>query len=190
MAASLQGTANLATDPLFGQRVQAAMVTAAIDVAAEALGSQTLGAYSARHDLAVAILQGARLPGSISGGASTAPWLSQFTWAVAANVSISGDIGTELPILESTAANPAAVTTSVVHGLSTGQWVEISGHLLNTAINGSWQVTVLDTYNFTIPVEGETAGGASGQVTLQPPDSDIQFAANAVFGSIAGVGAV
>lgn len=191
MAASLQGTANLAVDPLFQQRVQAAMITAALDVAAEALGEMSVATYQARHDLATAILQGARLPGGISSGAVTGnPWLTQFCWAVAANVTISGDVGPELPILASTAANPAGVTTSVVHGLSTGQWVEISGHLINTTINGSWQVTVLDTYNFTVPAEGIAAGGETGQVVLQPPDSDIQFACDSVFSNIAGVSAV
>lgn len=190
MAASLQGTAQLATDPLFQQRVQAAMITAAIDVAAEEIGSMTIATYQSRHTLAVAILQGGRLPGAISNGSNTNPWLTQFSWAIAANVSISGDVGAELPILETTAANPANITTSIVHGLTTGQWVEISGHEVNTTVNGSWQVTVVDTYNFTIPVEGEAVGAATGQVTLQPPDSDIQFATNAVFGNIAGVGTV
>lgn len=191
MAASLQGTAQLATDPLFQQRVQAAMVTAALDVAAEAFSvSGSITAYTARHTLAIAILQGGRLPGGISTGTTVNPWLAQFSWAVASNVSISGDIGPELPINASTADNPAKVTTNVVHNLSTGQWVEISGHLINTAINGSWQVTVLDTFNFTIPVEGTATGSGTGEVVLQPPDSDIQFACNAVFGSIAGVGTV
>jgi hypothetical protein len=190
MAASLQGTAQLASDPLFQQRVQAAMITAAIDVAAESIGSMTIATYQARHTLATAILQGGRLPGAISNGTAINPWLSQFSWACAANVTISGEVGPELAIEASTADNPAKITTAAEHGLSTGDWVEISGHLLNTPVNGSWQITVVDTTSFTIPVEGETIGAADGEVNKQPPDGDIQFACNSVFSNIAGVGTV
>ena len=55
MTASLQATALLATDPLFQGRVQAAMVTAAVNVAAEAVGSMDIATYTLRHNLAAAM---------------------------------------------------------------------------------------------------------------------------------------
>jgi hypothetical protein len=190
MTASLQATALLANDPLFQSRVNAAMVTAAINVASEAIGSMTLGVYNARHDLAVAILQGAKLGGGFGGAPGPNPWLSQFSWTTAANVSISGDVGMPVQIAASTDTDPSVITTITAHGLSTGQWVEISDHQLNTVINGLWEVTVTDSTDFSVPAIGTAAGGATGQVVLQPPDSDIQFAVNSVFGSMAGVGTV
>lgn len=187
MPASLQATALLANDPLFQGRVQAAMVTAAVAVAAEAVGSMDITTYQLRHNLAAAILQGSRLP-SGAGGVTGIPWVAQFAWAVASNVSISADVGPLVPVASSTAAFPAAVTTVAAHGLSTGQWAVIAGHQVNDAVNGVWAVTVVDGTHFTIPVLGTAAGAATGTVQLQPPDSDIQFACNSVFGSIAGAG--
>jgi hypothetical protein len=49
-------------------------------------------------------------------------------------------------------------------------------------------VTVLTTTTFSVPVAGNGAGTASGQVLLEPPDADIQFAVNSVWSDIAGVG--
>jgi len=187
MPASLQATALLATDPLFQARVQAAMVTAAVDVAAEAVGSMDLTTYQLRHALAAAILQGSRLP-SGAGAAIGVPWVAQFAWAVASNVSVAADVGPFIPVASTTGAFPAAITTTAAHGLSDGQWITIAGHQVNDAVNGVWQVTVTGADTFTIPVPGTIAGGATGTVQLQPPDSDIQFACNSVFGSIAGAG--
>jgi hypothetical protein len=190
LAASLQATALLAADPLFTGRVQAAMVTAAINVASEAIGSQDVATYQARHDLAVAILQGTRPSSAWGAPPGTVPWLSQFVWATAANVTIAGDIGAPVPVASSTDANPSVITTATAHGLETGGWAEVSGHEVNTAVNGVWAVTVIDATSFSVPVPGSGVGAATGQVTAQPPDGDIQFSVNAAFSSIAGVGTV
>ena len=176
MAASLINTANLANDPGFRSRVQAAMMTSALNVAAEAVGAQDSSTYQLRHQLAVNILNN---PGG---------YLDRFAWAVAANTTVSGDVGTPVAIASSTAADPLAVTTAAVHGLSSGNVVEIAGHLVNAAANGTWPVTVTSTTAFTIPALGTGTGGATGTVTLMPPDADIQFACNSDFSDIAGVG--
>src|SRR6266566_5272823 len=57
-----------------------------------------------------------------------------------------------LAIVSSTAVNPSVVT------------VTIRGHLTNTAINGTWTVTVTGPDTFTVPVLGTGAGGATGHV--------------------------
>lgn len=179
MAGNLITMANLANDAGFRSRVQAAMITAGLNVAAEAYnaGTDPNGAiYQMRHALAVGVLNNA------SG------YLDRFVQAAAANATVAGDIGTPVSIASSTAANPAAVTTATVHGLSNGQFVEIAGHLVNTVINGTWPVTVTSTTAFTIPVLGNGTGTATGTVTLQPPDADIQNAVNSAWSDIAGVG--
>lgn len=176
MASTLIGMALLANDAGFQLRVQAAMMTAGINVAAEAVGVQDPATYNTRHQLAVAVLNNPQ------------GYLYRFTWAAAANVTVAGDIGLPVTIASSTAADPSVVTTASVHGLTSGQFAEISGHLVNTAINGTWPVTVLTTTTFSVPVAGNGAGTASGQVLLEPPDADIQFAVNSVWSDIAGVG--
>lgn len=176
MASSLIVMAALAADTGFSSRVQAAMVTAGLNVAAEAVGAQDTSTYQLRHQLAIGVLN------------DPAVYLTRFAWAAAANVSVAGDVGAPVPVASSTAADPAAVTTASAHGLTSGQFAEISGHLINTVINGTWPVTVTSTTAFTVPALGTAAGGATGQVMLQPPDSDIQFAVNSVWSDIAGVG--
>jgi hypothetical protein len=176
MAASLNATATLATDPLFRQRVQAAMVTAALNVAAEAVGGQDTNTYGQRHALAVEVLNN---PGS---------YLDRFSWAVAANTTVSGDVGLPISITASTAVNPAVITTISAHGYSTGDWVKISGEPVNTVINGIWPVTTILTTTFSIPVLGSSAGTTGAVCVKHPPDSDIQFAVNSDWSDIAGVG--
>jgi hypothetical protein len=53
------------------------------------------------------------------------------------------------PITGATNANPAVISLAS-HGLSTGQRVCIVGALGNTAINGTWGVTVLTTGTFSL----------------------------------------
>jgi hypothetical protein len=176
MASSLITMANLATDAGFRSRVQAAMVTAGLQVASEAAGAQDDATYRLRHELAVAVLN------------NTGLYLDRFAWTVATNTTVAGDVGAPVSIASSTNANPIVVTTATVHGLTTGDFAEIAGHLVNTAANGTWAVTVTSTTVFNIPVAGNGVGAATGQVVKQPPDADIQFAVNSDWNDIAGIG--
>lgn len=64
-----------------------------------------------------------------------------------------------IPIASSSVANPTVITTTVPHGLSAGHIVLISGHAGATpSINGQHAVTVLNTTQFTIPVNVSVAG--------------------------------
>lgn len=175
MAASLLNTATLAVDPGFRSRVQAAMVTAALNVAAEAVGAQDNPTYMNRHNLAFAILN------------SPAQYIDRFAWAAAANTTVSADLLAPVAIASSTAVFPAQITTASVHGLATGDVVEIANHS-DTVKDGTFSVTVVNTTAFTILVVGLAAGAATGTVQKMPPDADIQFAVNSDFSDIAGVG--
>lgn len=58
-------------------------------------------------------------------------------------------------------ANPAVITTSAPHGLTTNDVVTIAGSSVS-AVNGSWFVTVTGASTFTIPVSGSPGSGAAG----------------------------
>ena len=65
-----------------------------------------------------------------------------------------------VPIAFVTASTPVAVTTTVAHGLSTGQRVVIAGGGGTLAIYGRQTITVTSATSFT--VDGSTGGGSSG----------------------------
>ncbi len=73
-------------------------------------------------------------------------------------------------IVGSTNTNPSVVTAAVRHGYVTGDQVGISGHLINTAINGSWNITVIDDWSYSVPVAANGAGGQTGQMRLLQPE--------------------
>ena len=75
---------------------------------------------------------------------------------------------TPAQIASSTQVNPSVITTSSAHGLTTGDSVIITGHLINTAINGNWpSITVLSPTTFSVPVLGNGVGAATGTVYHQ-----------------------
>jgi hypothetical protein len=175
---TLTQQAALAADPQFQARVQAAMVATASNIVLQTFAS--FGGdgptYTLRESLATSILT-----------SGAAPYLPRFAAAVAVNAVVVADIpASPVAITYSTAALPSVITTAAAHGLASGQIVEIAGHLVNTAVNGTWAVTVISTTTFSVPVAGSGIGGVSGTVTLQPPDADINTAVASVWNGIAG----
>jgi len=73
----------------------------------------------------------------------------------------TGDVAKS--IASSTNASPIVVTTSAAHGYTTGDTVYITGHLVNTAANGSWTIIVTGgtTFSLTSSV-GNGVGAATG----------------------------
>lgn len=68
-----------------------------------------------------------------------------------------------IPITSNTQANPTVVTTTVPHGLTTGQVVLIAGNAgSNATLNGERTVTVISTTTFSVPVDCSVAGGTGG----------------------------
>ncbi len=78
------------------------------------------------------------------------------------------DFGTTwhaVTITSSSVANPTNILCAAVHGLVTGDSIVIAGHTGSTpALDGIHTVTVVDTLNFTIPVN-VTVAGANGTCT-------------------------
>ena len=72
---------------------------------------------------------------------------------------------TVIPITSATKASPCVVTTTVPHGLTTGQIVLPSGNTLSApSINASAAVTVIDAVTFSVAVDtsGSTGAGTGG----------------------------
>lgn len=77
--------------------------------------------------------------------------------------------GDGIAIASSTGASPIEITTSVTHGLATGDMVTISGHVTNTsanntAANPAWSVIVTSSTKFTLTGSVYTAAGVVGTV--------------------------
>jgi hypothetical protein len=83
---------------------------------------------------------------------------------------VNSDVTTSLSfvpiaISSSTNASPIQITTSTSHGLSTGDQIAIQNHTTNTAANGNWTITVVDSTKFTLNGSTGVGVGSSGTVT-------------------------
>lgn len=66
-------------------------------------------------------------------------------------------------IASSTNASPIVVTMGAAHGYTTGDTVQIAGHLVNTAANGNWTIIVTGATTFSLTSSvGNGVGGATG----------------------------
>lgn len=76
-----------------------------------------------------------------------------------------------MSIASSTNASPIEITTGSNHNLETGMAVIISGHLVNTAANGTWTITKVNATKFTLDTStGNGIGAGTGTVTkIQTP---------------------
>lgn len=93
-------------------------------------------------------------------------------------------------IASSTNASPIVVTTSAAHGYTTGDTVYITGHLVNTAANGSWTIIVTGATTFSLTSStGNGVGVATGSAyrysDLDLIDNSIQ--ANAVPSTVTAI---
>lgn len=175
MALTLGQGAQFVASVGYNNRVKMAMVQAAVDVAAETQGSLSATVWSKRRLLATKILNN---PDST---------LTSFVAAVGADPSGGLSWFAPVNISSSTNANPTVITTAVVHGMSTGDVVEIAGSVVNTNANGTWVVTVVTTTTFSIPQAANGVGTAGGTAMKMIIDNDLLFTVNAVFNAVAGI---
>jgi uncharacterized phiE125 gp8 family phage protein len=81
-----------------------------------------------------------------------------------------------IAIASSSVANPTIITTTVPHGLASGDEVTIDGHAGSTpTVNGARTATVLTATTFTVPVD-VSVGGTGGTVTRTTPTPVITLA--------------
>jgi len=175
MALTLGQGAQLIADASFQQRIQLAMVKAAVQVSSEAQAAMTATVWSKRRLLAIRVLT------------SPTATLAAFTNAVASDPGSALSWFNPIAITSSTNANPIVITTAAAHGYTSGDVVEILGHTVNTAANGSWVITVISTTTFSIPQPGDGVGGATGTVQKMETDSNLMFTVNSVFSAVAGI---
>jgi hypothetical protein len=179
MALTLGQGAQLVASTSFNNRIRCAMIKAAMTVSTESKGSLSPNAWVKRRQLANRIL------------VSPDAYLGSFVAAVAADPGVSLSWFTPVLITSSTSANPSVITTPV-HGYTSGDVVEITGHLININANGTWVVTVLSTTTFSIPWPGNGTGGATGTAQKMESDVNLNFTVNSTvatnaFSAIAGL---
>jgi hypothetical protein len=86
------------------------------------------------------------------------------TWTSVTSRGVS-PFGTQA-ITGATNAAPIVVTTSLAHGYSTGDVIQLSGATGNTAANGIWKVTVTSSTQFSLDdSSGNGTYGASGVIS-------------------------
>jgi hypothetical protein len=98
----------------------------------------------------------------------------------------SGIMQTVRSISSSTNASPISITSSG-HGYSTGDTVFITGHTINTNVNGTWEITVTGANTFTL--NGSTGNGVgpnTGSIRLR--NNDVIRLPSALTANIASFG--
>ena len=81
-------------------------------------------------------------------------------------ITITGSVGLEDTVGDGcvySAANPSVITTSKAHGLTTGNFILVSGHLGVADVDGIHEIIVITPTTFSIPVDA-TGGGGGCQV--------------------------
>lgn len=82
-------------------------------------------------------------------------------------------------------SNPTIITTSSPHGLQNNRVVTISGSNSNVAINDTYQVTVIDSTHFSVPVNViYTAGNSGTFATIDNDFRDIQACYNYIINEL------
>jgi len=175
VALTLGQSAQIVANANYQARIRAAMGRAAIAVSTEVQGALSGNAWMARRRLSIRVLNGPD------------QWMGNFVAAVAADPSSALTWFAPVAITSSTPANPIVVTTSAVHGLTTGDVVEIANHAVNLNANGVWTVTVVTTTTFSIPQAGNGTGGATGTVMRMETDANLVNTVSSVFSAIAGL---
>lgn len=96
-----------------------------------------------------------------SGGSRlTIPWVQNL------NAGSTGNV-----ITAATNATPIVITTTSAHGLTTGDLVKISGGLVQTAINGTFTVTVVTTTTAQLDQSVGNGTYTASSATLFPIDN-------------------
>jgi photosystem II stability/assembly factor-like uncharacterized protein len=85
-----------------------------------------------------------------------------------------GDSAVRTTVTAASNASPIQVTAAT-HGLSTGDWVIVDGVAGNTAANGLWQVTKVDTNNVTLDGSSGNAAYTSGGTITSNPNTHIFY---------------
>lgn len=180
MALTLSQGAQVIADVGYQSRVRDGMIRWCATVMAEALnaGGQNPGTTGVkRKQLANRVLL------------SPDPYLAAFLAVVAADPGASLTWFQPTLISSSTNINPSVVTTAAAHGLVVGDVVEVTGHLVNTAVNGVWTLaTVGSTTTFTIPGPANGVGANTGSVMKMESDVSVNFTIQNQFNALANTG--
>lgn len=172
--------ASMANNTNFQHRVQSAILAEAAIVLASSPTAGYPVTYQLRTALAIAITQ------------NSSPYVVPFAYAIVgygngAPGTLSGDMSDAASTVAASSGSPAEITTSAANTFTTGETVLIQG-ATDTAIDGMWTVTVIDSTHFTVPIASTmTVSTPQGIAQAQPPDSDIATAVSAIWNNVAGI---
>ena len=97
---------------------------------------------------------------------STSDTSLRITGNTLANPTVITTAGPSLTISSNTVADATVVTTSAVHGMATGDKVVITNSNSTPDINDTWEVTVLSTTTFSLPITVTSAGSQGTAVPV------------------------
>jgi hypothetical protein len=167
--------AALAGNSTFRARVELAVFDTMVAVEGEAQAAMGNIKWQKRQQYALAVLT------------NPAIYLDRWVKAVAEDATVGAAINNPVSITSSTNANPTVLTVPSGHGIVAGDTVDVVGHAVNTNANGGWIVSATTATTITLPTAGNGAGTATGTVTKQPTDIQINSAITARIDKFAGV---
>lgn len=97
---------------------------------------------------------------------NTAQWVDAVYHTMSQHVRLSAP---PIRIVSASNSSPVTVVTNIASSYETGDQVSIAGVEDNTAVNGNWNLTVVDWRTFTVPAIGNGAGVKTGTVQKTQP---------------------
>lgn len=91
-----------------------------------------------------------------------------------------------IPITSNSVANPTVVTTSVPHGLATGDLILISGSNSTPTIDGQRAVTVISATTFSVPINVTVGGTAGSFVRANSSGGGVGYQVASAFSGLTG----
>lgn len=78
--------------------------------------------------------------------------------------------GSTVAITSSTDATPIEITTTLAHGMVTGDYTYIASHLVNVAANGKWKIhkTAIDKFTLDNSIGSGAGAGSAGTAGKAP----------------------
>jgi len=161
----LAGTSSAGSQSVDDYRAQVLQAGLAASMGMSRYLKTLLGNVSGVQNRLVSVLQNGTAWEIIVGGGD--PY--QVAYAIySALFDTSTLIGSTMSVASISQASAAIVTTTLNHGLTTGNTTTISGALGMTGANGTWTVTVLTPKTFSIPYNSTSVPAYTGGGVLTP----------------------
>jgi hypothetical protein len=161
-----------------------------LDVLANSVYNLTrIGSQQAANQLAIANASANTYGPYVGGSYHVANPLTAATYSNEGSLTINPGVFAGTSVTGATNTLPITVTTQTPHGLSTGNIVLISGVGGNTVANAFWQITKVNSTQFTLNNSSGNGAYTSGGTVLVAQTAEFQADASGPSGS-SGVGQI